>query len=40
MPSVTENKKYSRNFDTKQTENTKELTEGQKLHERPQKILK
>ena len=36
---VIENRKYSRNFDRKQTENTKGLIEGQKLPEKPQKIL-
>ena len=39
MSLVTENRKYSKNFDKKQTENTKGLTEGQKLPERPQKNL-
>ena len=32
--------KYSRNSDRKQIENTKGLTEGQKLLGRPQKIQK
>ena len=40
MPLVTKNRKYSRNFDRKQTENTKWLIEGQKSPERPQKIPK
>ena len=31
MPLVTENRKYNRNFDRKQTENTKGLMEGKKL---------
>ena len=39
MPLLTKNRKNSRNFDRKQIENIKWPTEGQKLSERPQKIL-
>ena len=40
IPLITENRKYNRNSDKKQTENTKGLTEGPKLPERPRKISK
>ena len=40
IPLVTENRKYNRNSDQNQTENTKGLTEGRKLLERPRKIPK
>ena len=36
---VIENTKYSKNFDRKQTENAKGLTEGKKYPKRPQKFL-
>ena len=35
MSLVIENRKYSKNFNRKYIENTKGLTEGQKLPERP-----
>ena len=40
MPLVIENRKYGRNSDRKQIENTKGLMEGQKLPGRPRKISK